>query len=144
VTHAIRVFASVPVIALTLLASATSAQNFPSRPVRIVTSEVGGLNDFTARVIAQSLSGPLGKPVVVENRGLVAIDIVAKASPDGHTVLCFANNFWLLQFLQEKPAFNPVSDFSPITLAVTAPNVLAINASVRAATPRELIALAKT
>jgi tripartite-type tricarboxylate transporter receptor subunit TctC len=130
-------------IALTLLGSAASAQSFPSRPVRIVTSQVGGLNDFTARVIAQSLSGPLGKPVIVENRGLVALDIVAKASPDGHTLLCFANNLWLLPFLQEKATFDPVRDFAPITLAVTAPNVLAVHASVPATSVKDLIALAK-
>ena len=130
-------------VALSLFASSASAQTFPSRPVRIVTSQAGGLNDFTARVIAQSLSGPLGKPVIVENRGLIAIDTVAKASPDGHTLLCFANNLWLLPFMQEKAVFDPVRDFVPITLAVTAPNVLAIHASVPASSVKELIALAK-
>ena len=130
-------------VALSLFASSASAQTFPSRPVRIVTSQAGGLNDFTARVIAQSLSGPLGKPVIVENRGLIAIDTVAKASPDGHTLLCFANNLWLLPFMQEKAVFDPVRDFVPITLAVTAPNVLAIHASVPASSVKELVALAK-
>ncbi|MES2564075.1 MAG: tripartite tricarboxylate transporter substrate-binding protein, partial [Pseudomonadota bacterium] len=86
---------------------AAAAQSFPSKPIRIVTSEAGGLNDFTARVIAQALAAPFGKPVIVDNRGLIAIDIVAKASPDGHTVLCFANNFWLLPFLQDKVSFDP-------------------------------------
>ena len=119
------------------------AQPFPSRPIRIVTSQAGGLNDLTARVIAQPLSGALGKPVIVDNRGLIAIDIVAKSAPDGHAILCFANNFWLLPFLQEKVAFDPLKDFSPLTLAVTAPNVLAVHASVPASSVKELIALAR-
>ena len=125
------------------LAPDASGQDFPARPVRIVTSQAGGLNDLTARVIAQPLSAALGKPVIVDNRGIVAIDIVAKASPDGHTILCFANNFWLLPFLQDRVTFDPVNDFTPLTLAVTAPNVLAVHASVAASSVKELIALAK-
>ena len=116
----------------------------PWRHVRIVTSQAGGLNDLTARVIAQALSGALGKQVIVDNRGAVAIDIVAKASPDGHTILCFANNFWLLPFLQDKVTFDPIKDFTPLTLAVTAPNVLAVHASVPASSVKELIAIART
>ena len=124
-------------------AGAASGQGFPTKPVRIVTSQPGGLNDFTARVIAQPLAGTLGRPVIVDNRGAIAIDIVARSAPDGHTVLCFANNFWLLPFLQEKAAFDPVRDFTPLTLAVTAPNVLAVHASVPAGSPKELIAVAR-
>jgi tripartite-type tricarboxylate transporter receptor subunit TctC len=124
-------------------AGAASGQGFPTKPVRFVTSQPGGLNDFTARVIAQPLAGTLGRPVIVDNRGAIAIDIVARSAPDGHTVLCFANNFWLLPFLQEKAAFDPVRDFTPLTLAVTAPNVLAVHASVPAGSPRELIAVAR-
>lgn len=126
-----------------LAAGAASGQAFPTKHVRIVTSEVGGLNDLTARVIAQSLSPALGKPVIVENRGLVAVDIVAKATPDGHTVLCFANNFWLLPFLQDRVKYDPLRDFSPLMLAVTAPNVLAVHASVPAGSVAELVALGR-
>jgi tripartite-type tricarboxylate transporter receptor subunit TctC len=137
--------ATLIVLALAALpASPMSAESFPTRPLRIVTSQAGGLNDLTARVIAEPLARALGKPVIVDNRGLVAIDIVAKASPDGHTMLCFANNFWLLPFLQEKVGFDPLGDFAPLTLAVTAPNVLAIHASVPVSSVRELIALAKS
>lgn len=120
-----------------------SSQPYPTKPIRIVTSQTGGLNDLTARVIAQPLASVFGKPVIVDNRGLVAIDIVAKAPADGYTLLCFANNFWLLPFLQEKVSFDPIKDFAPLTLAVTAPNVLAVHASVPAASVKELIALAK-
>ena len=130
---------------VTLLGPGTAlCQEFPARHIRVVTSQAGGLNDLTARVIAQPLSTALGKQVIVDNRGVIAIDIVAKAAPDGHTLLCFANNFWLLPFLQDKVTFDPVDDFTPLTLAVTAPNVLAVHASVPASSVKELIALAKT
>jgi tripartite-type tricarboxylate transporter receptor subunit TctC len=129
---------------MVLAPGAASGQSFPTRHIRIVTSQAGGLNDLTARVIAQALSGALGKQVIVDNRGVIAIDIVAKASPDGYTILCFANNFWLLPFLQDKVTFDPISDFSPLTLAVTAPNVLAVHSSVPASSVKELIAIAKT
>ncbi len=140
-----RRFAATTILAALagLAAAAPPPESFPSRPVRIVTSQAGGLNDLTARVIAQPLAVALGRPVIVDNRGAVAIEIVAKAAPDGHTVLCFANNFWLLPFLQEKAAFDPIGDFTPLTLAVTAPNVLAVHASVQARSLKELIAIAK-
>ena len=132
------------VLLVAFAAGAASAQTFPSRPLRIVTSEAGGLNDLVARVVAQSSSAALGKPVIVENRGVIAIEVVARATPDGHTALCFANNFWLLPYLQRKASFDPVADFTPLTLAVTAPNVLAVHASVPAGSVKELIAIAKT
>ncbi len=131
------------VLLMLLTAGTASAQNFPAKPIRIVTSQTGGLNDLTARVIAQALSGTLGKQVIVDNRGAIAIDIVAKAPADGYTLLCYANNFWLLPFLQEKVSFDPLKDFAPLTLAVTAPNVLAVHTSVAASSVKELIALAR-
>ena len=112
-------------IGLTVLAAAASGANFPAGNIRIVTSQVGGLNDFTARVLAPELAGALGKQVIVDNRGGIAIDIVAKASPDGHTILCFANNFWLLPFLQKKVSFNPmaVTSRAPSALAPGIPTL---------------------
>ncbi|HKA43768.1 MAG TPA: tripartite tricarboxylate transporter substrate binding protein [Burkholderiales bacterium] len=131
-------------VLMMLAAGAAPGQSLPARHIRIVTSQVGGLNDLISRVIAPPLSSSLGRPVIVENRGTIAIDIVAHASPDGHTLLCFANNFWLLPFMQDKATFGPVRDFSPLTLAVTAPNVLAVHSSVPASTVRELIAIARS
>lgn len=125
-------------------AGAASGQSFPTKPIRVVTSQTGGLNDLTARVLGQALTPALGKQVIVDNRGAVSIDIVAKAQPDGYTLLCYANNFWLLPFLQEKASFDPIRDFSPIMLAVTAPNVLAVHASVPVTSVKELIALARS
>ena len=129
---------------LVLGSGAMAVETFPSRHMRVVTSQPGGLNDLTARVIADPLSRALGRQVIVDNRGATAIDIVAKASPDGHTILCYANNFWLLPFLQDKVSFDPIKQFTPLTLAVTAPNVLAVHASVPASSVKELIAIAKS
>ena len=126
-----------------LAGAVASGQTDPSRPVRIVTSEIGGFNDLTARMIAQGLSGSLGQQVIVDNRGIIAIDIVAKAIPDGHTLLCYSNNFWLLPFLQDNFRYDPMKDFSAITLASTAPNILVVHPALAAGSVKELIALAK-
>src|ERR1700704_2130344 len=76
--------------ALALSGGIASAQDFPAKPIRIVTAEAGGGNDFAARVVAQGLGG-LGQPVIVENRpsGVIPGAIVAKAAPDGHTLLAY-------------------------------------------------------
>src|SRR5262245_29794714 len=66
-----------------------TAQDYPTKPVRIVTGEAGGSNDFAARLIASGITGPLGQTVIVDNRtgGVIAVEIVSKAVPDGHTLL---------------------------------------------------------
>src|ERR1043166_5452879 len=72
------------------------AQDYPSKPVHIITGGVGGSNDFLARIIAQGLAGPLGQPVVVENRGtgLLSGEAASKAAADGYTVLIAGSSFW--------------------------------------------------
>ena len=85
-----------------VFAALACAQNFPNRAIHIVTSEPGGGNDFAARVIAQGLTAPLGQPVVVDNRGgasgAIAGETVAKGAPDGHLLLLYGSNIWLLPF----------------------------------------------
>src|SRR4051812_10590355 len=80
------VFASSSIALALWHSNAVQAQDYPSRPVRIVTAAVGGGSDFTARQIAQGISGPLGQPVVVENRGsgIIQGEFLAKAPPDGY------------------------------------------------------------
>jgi tripartite-type tricarboxylate transporter receptor subunit TctC len=121
------------------------AQLQPNKPVRIVTSGIGGGADFAARQVATGLTASLGRPVVVENRGssVVPGDTVAKAQPDGHTLLVTSGGIlWVLPFFQEVP-YDPVKDFAPVTIMASFPSVLTINASVPAASVKELIALAK-
>ena len=121
------------------------AQLQPGKPIRIVTSGIGGGTDFAARQVASGLTANLGQPVVVENRGssVVPGDTVAKAQPDGHTLLVTTGGIlWVLPFFQKVP-YDPVKDFAPVTIMASFPSVLAINASVPANSVKELIAVAK-
>ncbi len=123
---------------------AVCAQSYPAKPVRLVTAEPGGGNDFAARLIAPGLSSSLGQQVIVDNRpsGVIPGQIVSKAPPDGHTLLVSTGVVWLLPFMQSVP-FDPVRDFSPITLAVSTPNILVVHPSLPVKTVKELIALGK-
>jgi len=128
------------------MASATvAAQNFPNRPVRIVTSGVGGGTDFVARLIAHGLTENLGQRVIVENRasGVIPGEIVFKATPDGHTLLLATGILWLLPLLQDKVPYDPVRDFAPVTLAANSPNIVTVTLLLPAKSVKELIALAK-
>src|SRR4051812_47558376 len=81
----------------------TSAQPYPNRPIRIVTAPTGGATDLVVRLLAQGLSGSLGQQVIVDNRGgaagAIAAQTVAKARPDGYSLLAYSSNLWLLTFL---------------------------------------------
>ncbi len=126
-------------------ASAVWGQDFPVKPIRIVTAEAGTNADLTARVISQKVSGTLGQQVVVDNRGgsvTIAAQIVSKALPDGYTLFVTGNSFWLFPLLQDAP-FDPAREFLPVTMTNRAPNVLVVHPSVPATSVKELIALAK-
>jgi len=120
-------------------------QDFPNRPIRIVTAEAGGGLDLASRVLAQGLTRNLGQQVIVENRptGIVVGEIVAKATPNGHTLLVTGSSFWLAPFLHDKLPWDPVKDFLPVTLAANTPNLVVVHPAVAAKSISELIALAK-
>ena len=127
-------------------AGAMAAERFPSRPIRIVTAEAGGGVDLASRLVAQELAANFGQPVIVDNRGGNAIipgELVAKAQPDGHTLLFYSSTIWLLQYLQTNVPWDPLRDFAPVTLAISSPNVVVVPTSSPANSIRELIALAK-
>ena len=125
-------------------ASDVAAQSFPSKPVRLLTTAAGGGLDLASRIIAQGLAGPLGQPVIVDNRGsIVASEALVKATPDGYTLLYNANILWLLPFMRTRVPYDAVRDFTPVTLAVATPNVLVVHPAVAVKSVRDLIALAK-
>ncbi len=114
----------------------------------MITAEVGGGNDFTARVIAQGgLSERLGQPVIVENRGgaggAIAAEIVAKAAPDGYTLLVYASNIWIIPLLRSNVPYDPVRDFAPITWAARSPSTVVVHPALPVNSVKELIALAR-
>lgn len=119
------------------------AQNYPAKSIRIVTSPAGGGNDFPARLIARHLSGPLGQQIVVDNRATVLIaDIVRQAPADGYTLLVTGSAHWIGPLLN-KVTYDPIKDFSPITLLDRAPSVLVVHPSMPINSVKQLIALAK-
>jgi len=138
--NAWRTWLSVPVV---VFCGAVFAQDgYPNRVVRIVTPATGGGSDVLARMIAPSLTESLGQQVIVDNRGSVGTEIVAKAPPDGYTLLIDGSPLWL-QPLFRKVAWNPLTDFAALTMAVSSPSMLVVHPSVPVKTLRELIALAK-
>ena len=120
------------------------AQAYPTRPVRLVTAAAGGGNDVGARVIAQGLTERLGQQVIVDNRGGAHVpqNTVARAAPDGYTILVQNNTVWLAPLL-EKTAYDHFRDLAPITLTARAPNILVVHPSLPVGSVRELIAAAK-
>ncbi len=123
--------------------STGSGQAYPSKPIRIVTSAAGGNNDLIARIIAPGLTSALGQPIVIDNRNAVAGgEMVSKAAPDGYTLLLFGSTLWIGPLLQPSP-FDPLTDFSPITLASTAPLMLVVHPSLPVKSVKDLVALAK-
>lgn len=125
------------------------AQNYPSKPIRyVVPFPPGGTTDIISRLIAQKLTESLGQPVIVENKagagGVVGTDSVAKALPDGYTILMGASGpIAISPSLLKNIPYDPIKDFAPITTVAVVPTMLVVNPSVPANSVRELIALAK-
>jgi tripartite-type tricarboxylate transporter receptor subunit TctC len=133
--------------AVALGAALAFAQSYPTKPIRLVTAEPGGGNDFAARLIAQGLGNSLGHAMIVDNRGgaggLIAASVVAKAQPDGYTLLLYANNVWIIPLLQRNAPYDVIRDFAPITWAAKSPNAVVVHPSLPVRTVADLVALAK-
>ncbi len=137
-----------PAIFTVLLACSAQAQNYPAKPVRIIVPLAAGGNvDIVARSLAQQLTDSMGQQVIVENRpsasSLVGTQLVAKAPADGYTLLAVANTFAMVPSIITNPGYDPLKDFSAITLTCLVPQVLVVNPALPVKTVRELIALAK-
>ena len=122
---------------------AIAADNYPVKTVRVLTTEPGSANDLMIRLITPGLTAALGQPVIVENRGMVSMELLAKAAPDGYTLLAFGPPLWLLPLLRANVPWDAVRDFAPITQAMNIPTIVGVHPSVPAHSVKELIALAK-
>jgi tripartite-type tricarboxylate transporter receptor subunit TctC len=134
---------------LMMLAAATAgAQSYPNHLVRIIVPfAAGGLNDTAARLIQPYLEKALGQTVVVENRagatGIVGAELVAKAAPDGHTLLMVASSYTVLPATTAVMPYDSERDLTPIALMAKNPLIFIVNSGVKAKTLGEFIALAK-
>jgi tripartite-type tricarboxylate transporter receptor subunit TctC len=135
-------------VALPAMWSIARAQAYPSRPVRaVVAFAPGGVTDTFARLMAQKLTEQLGKQVYVENiagaSGNLGTGQVAKAAPDGYTILFAFSSHVVNPTLFARVPYDPIKDFDPVTLAVASTTVLTVNPSVPAKTVKELVDLIK-
>jgi tripartite-type tricarboxylate transporter receptor subunit TctC len=131
----LRIVLTACVAALLLCTAQTHAQNFPSKPVKIiVTFTVGGAADITARLLGDRLADLWKQQVVVENRigagGRIGVEAVHRAAPDGYTLLLFSNTHVINQALYKDQGFDLLKDFVPLGLTTSTPMVLAVNPRV--------------
>ena len=122
----------------------TLAQEFPHKPIRIYANQPGGIFDFMARLFAQGATGFLGQTVIVDNRpgNIIPAEIVAKAPPDGYSLLSHGVALATGALMQKMP-YDPLTDFAAISWTASAPLVVTVHPSVPAQSVKELIALAK-
>ena len=142
----LRIFLSLSLLQFAALAT---AQTYPAKSVRMVVPFAAGAgsNDIMARLIAQKLTDSFGQHFVVDNRpgasGIIGCDIVAKAQPDGYTVLMMSLTFTVLPSLFSKLPYDTMKDLTPVTLVASAPLMLVVNPSLPAKSVQEFIAYAK-
>ena len=140
---------SVALSACGMAALAQSPADYPGRAIRIVVPVAAGGNvDIVARTVAEQISRSLGQTVLVENKpgasSLVGTQFVAKAAPDGYTLLAIANTFATVPLILANPGYDPLKDFAGITLTCLVPQVLIANPALPAQSVKELIALARS
>ncbi|HYH41339.1 MAG TPA: tripartite tricarboxylate transporter substrate-binding protein [Burkholderiales bacterium] len=136
-------WARVAAATFAVTSGAAAAQEFPSKPIRVIAAASGGNADVLARFLQVGLSAALGQQVVIDNRGAIAPAVVAKAPPDGYTLLMTGSSVWLLPLLKPSVPWD-VKEFAPITLATSSPSLLVVHPSVPVKTVRQLITLAKS
>ncbi len=132
---------------LLTLTTSVAAQDYPTKPVRIIVPFApGAFNDLVGRIVAAQLSERLGKQFVVENRGgaggIIAGEMVANAPKDGHTLMIVSSAITVNPHLYKMP-YDPLTAYAPIAILATAPNVLSVNPNLPAKSVKELVALAR-
>ena len=124
-------------------ANAVLAQSYPSKPIRILTTEIGSASDLAARLMAKELQASLGQSVVVENRALIGVELAAQAPADGYTLLHYTSPLWIIPLFRSNVSWDVGRDFTPIGMTVVSPNVLVVHPALPVKSVKELIALAK-
>src|SRR5689334_17815828 len=118
VMHMKRFIAGLLTLAAAASVTSSSAQNYPNRPIRLVTAAIGGGNDFVMRQVTPLVSTSIGQPVVVDNRGgagNIPVEMAAHSPADGYTLLAHSNSVWIGPLLR-KLAYDPIKDFTPVSL----------------------------
>jgi tripartite-type tricarboxylate transporter receptor subunit TctC len=133
---------------LLLLPAVVAAQDFPTKPIRlIVPFPAGGPNDIIARIVGQRMSELIKQPVLIDTRGgqagVLGTDAIAKSNPDGYTIGIVSASALAISPTMEKVAYDVSKDFAPVTLVVTVPEMLVVASNVAAKNMDELVALAK-
>ena len=149
----VSIFVGAPLLASAFAVHTTHAATpaptaYPTKSIRIIVPQsAGGSTDLAARIVTQRLADALGQPIVVDNRpgagSLNGTETVAKAPPDGYTLLVVAASFSINPSLHEKLPFDPVRDFAPVTRFAALPHILVVHPSLPVKSVKELIALAK-
>ena len=146
---------SMKVLALGFVACMTTAntpdataQNFPTRPIRLISPfPPGGGSDILCRIMGQAVAKSIGQPVLVDNQPgantIVGVDIVAKAAPDGYTLVMASSSHTVNATLYAKLPHDSIRDFAPVSLLASTPYIVAIYPGLQATTIKELIALAR-
>src|SRR6185436_18522564 len=128
-------------------AFAATAEEYPNRPVRVlVPATAGGATDIAARVLVAPLTEAFGKPFVVDNRpganGIIGTETVARAAPDGHTLMVVFDAFATVPFIFKSVPYDNFKDFAPISLLIRGPQLLVVHPKLGAKTLGEFLALA--
>ena len=135
-------------LSVTAFTSPTHSQAYPSRPLKLLVGFApGGSTDLAARVLGAKLSESMGQPVVVENRagasGNIAAEAVFRAAPDGYTLMMVASSFAAAPAFFDNLGWDPVKDFTPVSLVATVPIIVVTHPAVPARTLKELVAYSK-
>mgnify|MGYP006280594685 CR=1 FL=1 len=132
-----------------LAAATATAQSYPVKPIRVVVpAAAGGVTDIVARAIAPQLTESLGQPIVVDNRagagGLIGTDMVAKAAPDGYTLLAVFDSFVSNPFVFGNAPYDTQRDFAPVSLLIRGPQLFVVHPKLGVKSFAELLAQAKS
>lgn len=137
-------YAGFSIALLPALNGVVCAQDYPgAKPIRILTSQAGSGSDIIARITAERLFSGIGQRAIVDNRGILAPEIAAKAPADGYTVLFYSTPLWVFPLMSKTAHWNTLEDFTAVTLAVNSPNILVVHPSLPVRNVKELIALAR-